>query len=194
MSKPRIVDVVPGSTKTMKEFLGKVPVFLKVVSPSCGHCNAMVDAWKQLPLQNLPANVMLASVHVDMVRQLPESIQNLARQGVPTIVLVKPNMEFVEHTGARTAEAMADFVKKVVGKQSGGKQSEHKRSRAKRSRAKRSVHKRSGTRQRGGRTRRRTRAECAREPGPGCNWHARRRARNRRRRTRRRSTRRHRRR
>ena len=181
MSKPRIVDVVPGSTKTVKEFLGKVPVFLKVVSPSCGHCNAMVDAWKQLPLHNLPANVMLASVHVDMVRQLPESIQNLARQGVPTIVLVKPNMEFVEHTGARTAEAMADFVKSVVG---GAKRGGGKRGGAKRSR----------TKHRGGRTRRRTRAECAREPGPGCNWHARRRARNRRRRTRRRPTRRNRRR
>ena len=154
--RPRItkmVNVIPGSTESVKEFLGKVPVFLKVVSPTCVHCNNMKDAWSNLRWEGLPSDLVLASVDFTKANELPHDVRDLLSKGVPAIALIKPNssgkLSVIEHTGERTANAMADFVKKAMGRRG----------------------------QSGGRTRRRTKAACAKKPGPGCRLHRRRRMR-----------------
>ena len=150
----KMVNVIPGTTESIKQFLGKVPVFLKVVSPTCVHCNNMKNAWSDLRWEGLPSDLVLASVDFTKAKELPHDVRDLLNKGVPAIALIKPNSsgkpQVIEYEQEeRTAKAMADFVKSELGRRG----------------------------QSGGRTRRRTKAECSKNPGPGCRWHHRRRIR-----------------
>lgn len=140
----RVVTVLPGNQQSLKGILGKVPVFLKVVSPTCGHCNAMINAWNDLRWQNLPPALVLASVHVAKALELPKAVAELAQeQGVPAIVLVRPGGSWTEYKGERTTDAMAKFIKSHLkgggGHSGGGRRRRRKRTqrRARRPRARR---------------------------------------------------------
>ena len=166
-SVPRLMVIDEETDPTMlPSVVGKKPMLIKIVSPTCGYCNAMINDWNNLRWEGLPSDLVLASVDARQSSQLPSELSKLAReQGVPTIVFLHPGGQWAEHKGERTTAEMAQFVKKMMGK--------HRRKRG----------------QTGGRTRRRTKRACAREPGPGCRWHKRRKRRQKRtRRARKRAT------
>ena len=145
---------------TLPRVIGKKPMLIKIVSPTCGYCTGMIEDWNNLRWEGLPSDLVLASVDAQQVHQLPQELGELTRsQGVPTIVFLHPGGQWAEHKGGRTTAEMAKFVKTMLGKRNS---------------------KRGGA-QAGGRTRRRTRRACAQKPGPGCRWHRRRRRRMRRR-------------
>ena len=103
-------------------------------SPNCGHCVAMKEEWASLKNHKKlkDKDITIMDVESSLTPQIKHKSARLPEtQGVPTIVFIQGD-KVKEHTGAREADAMADFVVSEMG-QSGGKRKRVKRKSRKKS-------------------------------------------------------------
>ena len=91
-------------------------------SPNCGHCVAMKEEWASLKNHKKlkDKDITIMDVESSLTPQIKHKSARLPEtQGVPTIVFIQGD-KVKEHTGAREADAMADFVVSEMG-QNGGR-------------------------------------------------------------------------
>lgn len=91
-------------------------------SPGCGHCVAMKEEWASLKNHKKlkDKDITIMDVESSLTPQIKHKSARLPEtQGVPTIVFIQGD-KVKEHTGAREADAMADFALEQMG-QSGGR-------------------------------------------------------------------------
>ena len=104
-------------------------------SPGCGHCVAMKEEWAALKNHKRLKDKDITVIDVDssLTPQIKHKSARLPEsQGVPTIVFIQGD-KVKEHTGAREADAMADFAIEQMGQSGGGKRKHAKRKSRKRS-------------------------------------------------------------
>ena len=163
---PRLIVIDEESDPaTLPSVLGKKPMLVKIVSPTCGYCTAMINDWNNLRWEGLPPELVLASVDARQSHQLPAELGKMAReQGVPTIVFLHPGGQWAEHKGERTTADMAKFVKTMMGKskRKGAQAGGRSRRRTRRSGARKRHRGRRGRRTRTRRARKRRRRRSRR--------------------------------
>lgn len=89
------------------------PAFIKIYSPSCGHCVRMQEAWDKLEnnegLKNHDINII--EILVDKTDNI-KSASGKADLGLPTIRYVNKNGKtWKEYEGNRETEDMINFIK-----------------------------------------------------------------------------------
>jgi len=89
------------------------PAFIKIYSPSCGHCVRMQEAWDKLEnnegLKNHDINII--EILVDKTDNI-KSASGKADLGLPTIRYVNKNGKtWKEYEGNRETEDMIKFIK-----------------------------------------------------------------------------------
>ena len=107
----------------------RMPAFVKIYSPNCGHCQAMQTDWDKLEsnyyLKKL--NIAIIEVRNDALDLMNHStIKNVS--GFPTMRLVVNGKIKQEYDGGRTTNDMINFIKENLGKiQNGGRRHHSKK-------------------------------------------------------------------
>ena len=108
------IEVDPNNPKDVDKLLATANALIRFHSPGCGHCLAMGDEMKKVSehpkINDLGMNII--DIESSMTPKIKHKSARIPeKQGVPTIVYVsKGSPECKEHTGARKADAMADFI------------------------------------------------------------------------------------
>ena len=107
------IEVDPNNPKDVDKLLATANALIRFHSPGCGHCLAMGDEMKKVsehPKIN-DLGMKIIDIESSMTPKIKHKSARIKKQGVPTIVYVsKGSPECKEHTGARKADAMADFI------------------------------------------------------------------------------------
>jgi protein disulfide-isomerase A1 len=104
------VKVIVGKTFQSEVVDSKVPVFLEVYAPWCGHCKQLAPVWDELGAEYKDKNVVIAKCD-GTANDLPVRVQ-----GFPTLLLFKPGQaEPITYEGnGRTLEAFKEFLSEHV--------------------------------------------------------------------------------
>lgn len=91
----------------------KMPSFVKLYSPTCGHCIAMQEAWNNLKnnpeLQNY--NMAIIEVHADEIKNIKSPAMKI-NGGFPTIrKVLKHGKLGKNYNGDRSTADMIKFIK-----------------------------------------------------------------------------------
>lgn len=144
----KFVSLGPNDSEKYDELIEKMPAFVKLYSPNCGHCVNMKKAWDDLEDNDDIKNydIAIIEVHEGATNNI-KSPSGKITEGVPAIRAVKLHgKKWKEYQGDRSVKDMVNFIKdnftdkKVM---TGGKSSSRK--------SKRKVRgtKRRGTKRRG---------------------------------------------
>ena len=112
----KVINIESNNIDDFENVIQEMPAFVKIFSPSCGHCSDMAPAWNALKnddeLKNL--NFALVAINSSAVGEM-KSKGVKSFDGVPTMREIKKGTGEAgkEYTGSRTKEAMADFIKKT---------------------------------------------------------------------------------
>jgi thioredoxin domain-containing protein 5 len=82
--------------------------FVKFYAPWCGHCKRLAPVWEKLAA-HFASNKAVTVANMDCT----QSNKVCTRQGVrgyPTLVVYTDGIKTVKHSGARTFEALAEFL------------------------------------------------------------------------------------
>jgi hypothetical protein len=112
----KFLSITPDN-KNAAEFLPlikKMPAFVKLYSPGCGHCVAMQKAWDAL--ENNPAlqdyDMAIIEVHADELNNI-DSPAMATIGGFPTIrKVLKSGANSTVYEGDRSTKDMINFIKK----------------------------------------------------------------------------------
>uniref|UniRef100_A0A6C0HHH9 Thioredoxin domain-containing protein n=1 Tax=viral metagenome TaxID=1070528 RepID=A0A6C0HHH9_9ZZZZ len=146
----KFISITPENVSEYTKIVEKqrMPSFVKLYKPSCGHCQMMQPAWDALKTNDDISNIDIAIIEVneDALQTIQhDTTKNF--QGYPTIRLVIDGKIKKEYEGDRSTNDMVNFIKDNLNKnnQKGGtkRSSNTKRSIKKRSIKKRSIKKRS---------------------------------------------------
>ena len=99
--------------ESVAEALKHTPSLIKFYSPTCPHCIAMTDAWKdledELTRSHADMDVACINVHADRIKDIDNiSITNKV-EGFPTILAVKGHV-IKEYQGDRGKDDMLKFL------------------------------------------------------------------------------------
>jgi hypothetical protein len=132
----KFISITPKNVSDYVTIVEKqrMPAFIKLYSPDCGHCIAMQSDWNQLKnnddLKKL--NIAIIEVRNDALGKITHpTTANVS--GFPTMRLVVNGKIKKEYDGGRMTNDMVNFIKENFGNvQKGG----YKRSKSKRSKSK----------------------------------------------------------
>lgn len=100
--------------ETVSEVLKTTPSLIKFYSPTCPHCIAMADAWKDLEneLEKSHSDLTVAciNVHADRIKDIDNKEITNKVQGYPTILAVKKGHPIKEYQGDRGKDDMLKFL------------------------------------------------------------------------------------
>ena len=112
----KIVTIESANVNEFDKIIKEMPAFVKIFSPTCGHCIAMAPAWEKLKnnadLKNL--NFALVALNSSAIADIKSpGVKNF--NGVPTIREIKQGSGEAgkEYSGARSTEDMANFIKRT---------------------------------------------------------------------------------
>lgn len=110
----KIVTIESANVNEFDKIIKEMPAFVKIFSPTCGHCIAMAPAWEKLKqnadLKNI--NFALVALNSSTIADIKSpGVKNF--NGVPTIREIKQGSGEAgkEYNGARSTEDMANFIK-----------------------------------------------------------------------------------
>jgi thiol-disulfide isomerase/thioredoxin len=110
----KIVTIESSNVNEFDKIIKEMPAFVKIFSPTCGHCIAMAPAWEKLKnnadLKNL--NFALVALNSNTISDIKSpGVKNF--NGVPTIREIKQGSGEAgkEYSGSRATEDMANFIK-----------------------------------------------------------------------------------
>jgi hypothetical protein len=112
----KFISITPENNNA-SEFIdvtSKMPAFVKLYSPTCGHCIAMQEAWDALKDQSAlnDYNMAIIEVHADELDKI-DSPAMTVNGGFPTIRKVLKNGKLgKDYDGDRSIEDMVNFIKK----------------------------------------------------------------------------------
>jgi thiol-disulfide isomerase/thioredoxin len=99
--------------ETVSDTLKTTPCLIKFYSPTCPHCIAMTEAWKELEddLERSHADMDVAciNVHADRIKDIDNSAITNRIKGFPTILSVK-GLIIKEYQGDRGKDDMLKFL------------------------------------------------------------------------------------
>ena len=128
----KFISITPENNNA-GEFIAitnKMPSFVKLYSPTCGHCIAMQNSWNSL--KNNPAlkgyNMAIIEVHADEIKNIKSPAMKV-NGGFPTIRKVLKNGKLgKDYNGDRSTADMIKFIKEEF------KETLHKGKKSKKSR------------------------------------------------------------
>ena len=111
----KFISITPENTNTKEfmEVISKMPAFVKLYSPGCGHCVAMQDDWNALKNNAALTDYDMAviEVHVDELDNINSPAMSV-NQGFPTIRKVLKNGNLgKDYEGNRSTVDMINFIK-----------------------------------------------------------------------------------
>ena len=109
----KFVRVGPNDSKKYDEVIVKMPAFVKIYSPNCGHCVNMKEAWDALEdsadIKNY--DISIIEVHEGATNNI-SSPSGKIDQGLPTIRAVQLHgKKWKEDEGDRSVKDMVKFIK-----------------------------------------------------------------------------------
>lgn len=126
--------------------------FVKFYHDQCGHCNAMLPAWKRLEdtfKKNKKHNGHIISVHHDAIQGIQSSVKNFVN-GYPTLLEVLPGgVKGQEFSGERSFAKLHEFASNIFGnnlQKAGGKSKRKSTKKGKGTNKRKSTKKGKGTR------------------------------------------------
>ena len=81
--------------------------FIKFFAPWCGHCKRLAPTWDQLAEQKTADDVVVAKVDCTKEKDV---CSKAGVKGYPTLKVFHAGEEKVKYSGARTLEALGDFI------------------------------------------------------------------------------------
>ena len=167
----KFISITPENNNTAEftEVISKMPSFIKLYSPGCGHCVAMQDDWNALKNNAALTDYDMAviEVHADELDKINSPAMTI-NQGFPTIRKVLKNGNLgKDYEGNRSTVDMINFIKenfpetynsKSNSKSSNSKSSNSKSSNSKSSNSKRSNSKRSNSKRSNSKSKSKTRS------------------------------------
>jgi hypothetical protein len=113
------MDIDGNNVHEFENIIKQMPAFVKIFSPSCGHCIAMAEEWKNLNKNEKVQgyNVAIVSINADAIDKM-NSPGLKSFSGVPTIREIKQGTGEAgkEYAGKRLTGDMADFITSVFNK------------------------------------------------------------------------------
>ena len=109
----KFVRIGPSDSEKYDELIEKMPAFVKIYSPNCGHCVNMKEAWDALENSDDIKNydIAIIEVHEGATNNII-SPSGKIDQGLPTIRAVKiDGKKWKEYEGNRSVEDMVKFIK-----------------------------------------------------------------------------------
>jgi len=92
-------------------------LFVMFTSKKCKYCDDFMPEFKSLPNAIVGVNFGICNVDDANRRVLSLSVNSSTPiKGVPKFVLYQEGMPYVEYTGARTAQAVLNFMKEIFAK------------------------------------------------------------------------------
>ena len=145
----KFISITPENNNTAEfmEVISKMPSFVKLYSPGCGHCVAMQDDWNALKNNAALTDYDMAviEVHADELDKINSPAMTI-NQGFPTIRKVLKNGNLgKDYEGNRSTVDMVNFIKANFPETYNSKSINSKRSNSKSSNSKRSNSKRSNS-------------------------------------------------
>lgn len=109
----KFVRIGPSDSEKYDELIEKMPAFVKIYSPNCGHCVNMQEAWDALESSDDIKNYDIAIVEVhEGASNNINSPSGKIDQGLPTIRAVKiDGKKWNEYEGDRSVKDMVNFIK-----------------------------------------------------------------------------------
>ena len=111
----KFISITPKNNNASEfiEITNKMPSFVKLYSPTCGHCIAMQASWNSL--KNNPAlkdyNMAIVEVHADEIKNIKSPAMKV-NGGFPTIRKVLKNGKLgKDYNGDRSTADMIKFIK-----------------------------------------------------------------------------------
>ena len=94
---------------------GNYKCFVKVYSPSCGHCQAMQPAWDEL--ENLAGSLNASGKIVSLHSAVQDEYKpKFEIQGYPTLLIINEDgTKDIEYEGDRSAGDLKSFIEKHLG-------------------------------------------------------------------------------
>ena len=115
----KFIDIDGNNVHEFEDIIKQMPAFVKIFSPSCGHCIAMAEEWKNLNKNEKVQgyNVAIVSINADAIDKM-NSPGLKSFSGVPTIREIKQGTgeSGKEYAGKRLTGDMADFITSVFNK------------------------------------------------------------------------------
>jgi thiol-disulfide isomerase/thioredoxin len=111
----KFISITPENNNTAEfmEVISKMPSFVKLYSPGCGHCVAMQDDWNALKNNAALTDYDMAviEVHADELDKINSPAMTI-NQGFPTIRKVLKNGNLgKDYEGNRSTVDMINFIK-----------------------------------------------------------------------------------
>jgi hypothetical protein len=109
----KFVRLGPNDSEKYDELIEKMPAFVKIYSPNCGHCVNMKEAWDALEDSDDIKNydIAIIEVHEGATNNI-NSPSGKIDQGLPTIRAVKlDGKKWKEYEGDRSVKDMVKFIK-----------------------------------------------------------------------------------
>ena len=108
----KFVRLGPNDSKKYDELIERLPAFVKIHSPNCGHCVNMKEAWDALEKSSdiKHYDIAIIEVHEGATNNI-NSPSGQIDQGLPTIRAVQLNgKKWKEYEGDRSVEDMVNFI------------------------------------------------------------------------------------
>ena len=111
----KFISITPENNNTAEfmEVISKMPAFVKLYSPGCGHCVAMQDAWDALK-DNAALKIYdmaIIEVHSDELDNINSPAMSV-NEGFPTIRKVLKNGNLgKDYNGNRSTAYIIKFIK-----------------------------------------------------------------------------------
>ena len=109
----KFVRLGPNDSEKYDDLIEKMPAFVKIHSPNCGHCVNMKEAWDALEDSDDIKNydIAIIEVHEGATNNIT-SPSGKIDQGLPTIRAVKlRGKKWKEYEGDRSVKDMVKFIK-----------------------------------------------------------------------------------
>ena len=121
----KFISITPENNNAAEfmEVISKMPAFVKLYSPTCGHCVAMQKAWDALKNHAELKNYEMAviEVHADEIDKI-NSPAMAVNEGFPTIRKVLKNGNLgKDYNGNRSTADMITFIKENFSEAKKGK-------------------------------------------------------------------------
>ena len=109
----KFVRLGPNDSKKYDELIAKMPAFVKIYSPNCGHCVNMKEAWDALEdsADIKKYDIAIIEIHEGATNNI-SSPSGKIDQGLPTIRAVQLHgKKWKEYEGDRSVKDMIKFIK-----------------------------------------------------------------------------------